>query len=259
MKQVSENLGVVISEGERLTNLINDVLDLAKIESGRMEWHMKPIFIQDVVSRAVAATSSLFDQKELPLIKNVNENLPVVHGDQDKLIQVVINLLSNAVKFTEKGQVQIEVYQDKDQIIVEVQDTGIGIAEEDKHKVFERFRQAGDTLTDKPQGTGLGLPICREIIEHHGGMIWMKSEFGVGSAFFFSLPIMGEGNIRPLPLEHIVKSLKKQIGVSALLDDASPRTILVVDDDTPIRSLLRQELSESGVSGERSCKWKGCP
>jgi signal transduction histidine kinase len=189
MKQVSENLDVVVSEGERLTNLINDVLDLAKIESGKMEWNMRPVFLQDVIHRGIAATSALFEQKNLVLKKNIPQDLPIIKADEDKLIQVIINLLSNAVKFTDKGTVSIEAYQDKGQLIFEVQDTGIGVAEEDRHKIFERFRQAGDTLTDKPQGTGLGLPICREIIEHHGGIIWMKSEFNVGSSFFFSLPI----------------------------------------------------------------------
>ncbi len=247
MKQVSENLNVVVSEGERLTNLINDVLDLAKIESGRMEWHLKPVFLQDVISRAIASTSSLFDQKGLKLTKNISPDLPLVSGDEDKLIQVVINLLSNAVKFTDKGKVSIDAYLDKGQIMVEVQDTGIGISEDDKHKVFERFRQAGDTLTDKPQGTGLGLPICREIIEHHGGIIWMKSEIGVGSSFFFSIPVMGDvSREQPIQLDRILKSLKKQIKHSSLNDVKNVPTILVVDDDTPIRSLLRQELTDAG-------------
>ena len=247
MKQVSENLNVVVSEGERLTNLINDVLDLAKIESGRMEWHLKPVFLQDVISRAIASTSSLFDQKGLKLTKNISPDLPLVSGDEDKLIQVVINLLSNAVKFTDKGKVSIDAYLDNGQIMVEVQDTGIGISEDDKHKVFERFRQAGDTLTDKPQGTGLGLPICREIIEHHGGIIWMKSEVGVGSSFFFSIPVMGDvSREQPIQLDRILKSLKKQIKHSSLNDVKKVPTILVVDDDTPIRSLLRQELTDAG-------------
>ncbi len=247
MKQVSENLNVVVSEGERLTTLINDVLDLAKIESGKMEWHMKPIFLQDVISRAVASTSSLFDEKKLTLKKKVPTDLPLIHADEDKLIQVVINLLSNAVKFTDKGKVVIEASLDKGQIMVEVQDTGIGIGEEDKHKVFERFRQAGDTLTDKPKGTGLGLPICREIIEHHGGIIWMKSEPGVGSTFFFSIPVVGENTTQPpIQLDRILKSLKKQIKHSSLSKSKTVPTILVVDDDTPIRSLLRQELGDAG-------------
>ncbi|MDX1332469.1 MAG: response regulator [Robiginitalea sp.] len=246
MNQVSDNLDVVVSEGERLTTLINDVLDLAKIESGRMEWNMKPILIQDVIGRALSATSSLFEEKDLKLKKNIPENLPLIHGDADKLIQVVINLLSNAVKFTDKGTVSVEAYQDNNQLIVEVQDSGIGVAEEDRHKIFERFRQAGDTLTDKPKGTGLGLPICREIIEHHGGIIWMKSELGEGSTFFFSLPIMGEKGDQPVELDRILKSLKKQIKhTSHKKSDAAP-TIMVVDDDTPIRSLLNQELSDAG-------------
>ncbi len=257
MKQVAENLNVVVAEGERLTNLINDVLDLAKIESGRMEWNMKPMFLQDVIGRAISGTAALFEQRDLPLKDKVPQDLPLVNGDQDKLIQVVINLLSNAVKFTEKGSVTIEAYQDKNQIIVEVQDTGIGIAEEDKHKVFERFRQAGDTLTDKPQGTGLGLPICREIIEYHGGIIWMKSEPGVGSTFFFSLPVLGEGvDKQPIELNRIIKTLKKQIKHSSLSKVESTATILVVDDDTPIRSLLRQELSDAGYRVQEAANGK---
>jgi signal transduction histidine kinase/DNA-binding response OmpR family regulator len=247
MKQVSENLDVVVSEGERLTNLINDVLDLAKIESGKMEWNMRPVFLQDVIHRGIAATSSLFEQKGLKLKKNIPEDLPIIKADEDKLIQVVINLLSNAVKFTKKGTVSLEAYQDKGQLIFEVQDTGIGIADEDRHKIFERFRQAGDTLTDKPQGTGLGLPICREIIEHHGGIIWMKSEFNVGSTFFFSIPVLGEAAMQePIQLDRILRSLKKQISHSSKKKADGKPTILVVDDDTPIRSLLRQELTDTG-------------
>ena len=257
MKQVSENLNVVVSEGERLTNLINDVLDLAKIESGRMEWNKKPIFLQDVISRAIASTSSLFEEKGLSLKKKVSEDLPVVSADEDKLIQVVINLLSNAVKFTDKGSVVLEASLDNGQILVEVQDTGIGIAEEDRHKIFERFRQAGDTLTDKPKGTGLGLPICREIIEHHGGIIWMKSTAGVGSTFFFTIPIMGEGTDKPpIQLDRILKSLKKQIKHSSLNTLKKAQTILVVDDDTPIRSLLRQELTEAGYEVKEAANGK---
>ena len=256
MNQVSENLDVVVSEGERLTSLINDVLDLAKIESGRMEWNIKPILIQDVIDRAVSATSSLFENKSLELKKSIPGKLPLIKGDSDKLIQVVINLLSNAVKFTDEGKVSIEAYQDNNQVVVEVQDTGIGVAEEDRHKIFERFRQAGDTLTDKPQGTGLGLPICREIIEHHGGIIWMKSELGSGSTFFFSLPVIGENGEQPVELDRILKSLKKQITHSSKKTSKESPTILVVDDDTPIRSLLRQELSDAGYQVKEAADGK---
>jgi signal transduction histidine kinase/DNA-binding response OmpR family regulator len=256
MKQVSENLDVVVSEGERLTSLINDVLDLAKIESGRMEWNMKPVFLQDVIGRAISATSALFDEKKLKLQKHVPEDLPLISGDEDKLIQVVINLLSNSVKFTDKGTVSVEAYLDNNQVIVEVQDTGIGIAEADKHKIFERFRQAGDTLTDKPKGTGLGLPICREIIEHHGGIIWMNSEPNVGSTFFFSLPLMGQDGEQPIQLDRILSSLKTQIKHSSSKSLQDTPTILVVDDDTPIRSLLRQELTDAGYKVKEAANGK---
>ncbi|SDB19521.1 Y_Y_Y domain-containing protein [Flavobacteriaceae bacterium MAR_2010_188] len=258
MKQVSENLNVVVSEGERLTTLINDVLDLAKIESGKMEWNKRPIFLQDAINRAISSTQSLIDAKNLKLEKKISSDLPPVHADEDKLIQVVINLLSNAIKFTDKGKIRVEAYKENGQIIVEIQDTGIGISENDKSKVFEKFRQAGDTLTDKPKGTGLGLPICREIIEHHGGIIWMTSEPGVGSTFFFSIPSLKEGTEQqPIHLDRILKSLKKQIKHSSENAASNKKpTILVVDDDTPIRSLLRQELGDAGYNIKEAANGK---
>lgn len=257
IKQISENLDVVVSEGERLTTLINDVLDLAKIEAGKMEWNMKPIFLQDALSRAIASTHSLFEIKKLGLKKEIPSNLPLVNADEDKIIQVIINLLSNAVKFTDSGQVTIGTELRDNEVIVKIKDTGIGISEKDSHKVFERFRQAGDTLTDKPKGTGLGLPICREIVEHHGGTIWMESEPDKGSTFFFSLPTFSEGTSRPpVQLKRILTSLKKQIKNSEKNGTEDAPTILVVDDATPIRSLLRQELTEAGYKVQEAADGK---
>ena len=163
ISQISENLHVVISEGERLTHLINDVLDLAKIEAGKMEWNQENVSMAEVAERAIAATSSLFDQKALKLVKNIDNDLPDITGDKDKLIQVIINLISNSVKFTDKGSITCSVYQKKDEIIVSISDTGIGIAPEDFDAVFEQFKQVGgDTLTDKPKGTGLGFPFVKK-------------------------------------------------------------------------------------------------
>ncbi len=184
--QIEENLKVVVSEGERLTKLIDDVLDLAKIEAGKLEWHMGPVSISDVIEHATSATSSLFEQKGLRLVKEIEPDLPAVTGDRDRLIQVVINLISNAVKFTDQGTVICRAARRGDDVVVSVVDTGLGIAPVDQPKVFERFKQVGDTLTDKPKGTGLGLPICREIVEHHGGHIWVESEIGRGSTFSFN-------------------------------------------------------------------------
>ena len=249
VNQVNENLQVVISEGERLTHLINDVLDLAKIEAGKMEWNKEDVSLPEVVERAIAATTSLFDQKDIKLVKKIDNDIPVVTGDTDKLIQVVINLFSNAVKFTNDGKVACKVYQKGNEVIVSISDTGIGIAKEDYGAVFEQFKQVGgDTLTDKPKGTGLGLPICKEIVEHHGGHIWVESEVGKGSTFSFAIPFVDSvsngGKIeKPIHLNDLVKQLKEQMVFSPLKADGKISTILVVDDDDSIRSLLEQELS----------------
>jgi signal transduction histidine kinase len=187
--QVSENLGVVVIEAERLTALIDNVLDLAKIEAGKVEWHMENLSLPDVIDRASAATASLFDNGSLKLKKDVAPDLPEIVGDLNMLIQVVINLISNAVKFTKMGAVTCRAESKDGEIVISVSDTGVGIAAEDQPKVFEKFTQVGDTITDKPKGTGLGLTICKEIVEHHGGRIWVESEIGKGSTFSFALPV----------------------------------------------------------------------
>ncbi|MDM8527900.1 ATP-binding protein [Anaerolineales bacterium HSG24] len=189
VKQVIQNMDIIISEGERLTNLINNVLDLAKIEANKVNWQMNPVLLGEVIEQATAATSSLFAQKPITLIKTIESNSSQVLGDKDRLVQVVINLISNAVKFTPEGTVTCIVKSSQTQFVISVIDTGIGIAEADQPKVFDKFEQVGDTLTDKPQGTGLGLPICKEIVERHGGRIWVESELGQGSCFSFSLPM----------------------------------------------------------------------
>jgi K+-sensing histidine kinase KdpD/DNA-binding response OmpR family regulator len=251
--QISENLKVVISEGERLTHLINDVLDLAKIEAGKMEWNLENVSIAEVAERAISATSALFDQKSLILEKNILDDLPLISGDRDKLIQVVINLISNAVKFTDKGSIRCTVSRNQDEIIVGISDTGIGIAVEDHAAVFEQFKQVGgDTLTDKPKGTGLGLPICKQIVEHHGGRLWLESEPGKGSTFSFAIPIAEGSSNRPLNVDNLVKQLKEQLSVSTLSGVEKNSTILIVDDDDSIRSLLQQELSDAGYLIEQA-------
>ncbi|MBI4691597.1 MAG: hypothetical protein HY754_15235, partial [Nitrospirae bacterium] len=178
----------------------------------------------EIVDRAVATTTSFIEQKNLKLVMDIDPGLSLIEGDGDRLIQVMINLISNAVKFTpsertnfltgftEKGYItcrsrkvhssQFTVHKQKstgepstvnsepaDFIEISVIDTGTGISKEDIGKVFEKFKQLSNTLADKPKGTGLGLPICKHIIEHHGGRIWVESELGKGSNFSFSLPI----------------------------------------------------------------------
>jgi signal transduction histidine kinase/DNA-binding response OmpR family regulator/ligand-binding sensor domain-containing protein/heme exporter protein D len=248
MQQVADNLNVVVSEGERLTKLIDDVLDLAKIEAGKLEWHMETLAVPEIVERATAATSSLLEASGLKLVKEVAPDLPPVVGDRDRLIQVVINLISNAVKFTPSGSVTCRAVPGDGEIVVSVVDTGMGIAPADQPKVFERFKQVGDTLTDKPKGTGLGLPICREIVEHHGGRVWVESEVGRGSTFSFTLPVKSARATAAagLSLESLVKQLRERVETSAPKTRDGQPSILAVDDDPHIRELLRQELGEAG-------------
>jgi len=190
VRQTSDNLAIVVAEGERLTGLINDLLDLAKIEAGRFEFRMAPLDLRSVVDQACAATAALYEVAGLPLEVRQPAVAPTILGDRDRLVQVVINLLSNAVKFTPAGQVTIATSVAPGQVVVTVRDTGKGIPAEDRERVFEPFRQASDTMPDGPRGTGLGLPIARQIVEAHGGRMWLESEPGVGSAFSFSLPAL---------------------------------------------------------------------
>ncbi len=253
IRQVTENIKIIVSEGTRLTKLINEVLDVAKIEAGKMQWNMQPLAISEVIDRAFSATSALFEQKDLTPVREIESDLPDVNGDKDRLIQVVINLISNAVKFTDRGSVTCRVTQDDQSLIISVIDQGVGISEADQPKVFEKFKQVGDTLTDKPQGTGLGLPISKEIVAYHGGKIWVESEVGKGSTFSFTLPISVESDQIPaINFDILIEQLKKRVVSEKLLQSDGqtaldlPKNILVVDDDASIRNLLKQELEAKG-------------
>ena len=187
----SRFLTIVIKESERLTRLINQVLDLAKIESGKAEWNIVDVDLREVVEESVAATSQLYRDRRIALDLELPSAVAPILADRDRLIQVMINLLANASKFCsrEAGRVRVALSQEGGCLRVDVADNGIGISAGDQEIIFEKFRQVGDTLTDKPQGTGLGLPICREIIGHCGGRLWVESELGSGATFSFTLPL----------------------------------------------------------------------
>ncbi len=199
----TEFLDIVINETNRLIRLINDVLDLSKIEAGRAEWRNVDVNLIEVVKDSATATSQLFREKNVDLELDLPGALPFVRADRDRIMQVVINLLSNAVKFCDRdrGRVQIRVSEVPGALRVDVKDNGRGLDAESQRVVFEKFRQAGDTLTDKPQGTGLGLPISRQIIEHFHGRLWVESTPGAGATFSFTLPLGTGSQPREQPRE----------------------------------------------------------
>ncbi|TNE43348.1 MAG: response regulator [Deltaproteobacteria bacterium] len=256
VKQVRGNIDIIIEEGERLTNLINDVLDVAKMEAGQLNWNMESLQIVDLIDRVAASTSSLFMERDVEFRTEVESNLPALTGDKDRLIQVLINLISNAAKFTEKGTVTCRVRRDGGQVVVSVTDTGMGIATDELDKVFEKFKQAGDTLTDKPKGTGLGLPISKQIVEHHGGVIWAESRLGEGSTFSFRLPLDVEKPASPMTtsieLQKLLHQFRGQENEGEAKLDALGKTVLVVDDEPNIREYLRQELETAGYHVEEA-------
>ena len=174
--QIRSNLDIIAQESERLTLLINDVLDSAKLDANKVEWNFSPLRIGHVFERAAIATKTLPEQKGLLLTWEVDPNIPEIIGDADRLHQVLLNLISNAVKFTEHGSIRMGAERYGAYARLYIKDSGIGIPPENQAKVFDKFSQIGDTLTDKPQGSGLGLSICRQIVEHHGGKIWVESD-----------------------------------------------------------------------------------
>jgi Na+/proline symporter/nitrogen-specific signal transduction histidine kinase len=185
-----EFVGIILRETERLTRLINQILDLAKIESGRAEWAAEPVDLRAVVRDAVDSTAALYRERGVQLETALADTAPIVIADRDRLHQVLLNLLANAVKFCApgSGRVRVAVAAGGGGVRVDVADNGIGIAPEHQGAIFEKFRQVGDTLTDRPQGTGLGLPISRLIVRQFGGELWVASEPGRGATFSFTIP-----------------------------------------------------------------------
>ena len=193
-----EFVGIILRETERLTRLINQILDLAKIESGRAEWAAEPVDLRTVIRDAADSTAALYRERDVQLEAEMPERVPIVVADRDRLQQVLLNLLANAVKFCTPGagRVRVALSAAGGAVRVDVADNGIGIAPEHQGAIFEKFRQVGDTLTDRPQGTGLGLPISRLIVRQFGGELWVASEPGRGATFSFTIPVAQGGGPR---------------------------------------------------------------
>jgi signal transduction histidine kinase len=178
--------------GRHLLGLINDVLDLSKIEAGQLTLVLADYSMKEIVQTVFTAVESLATEKHLALKTTVSSELPLGRGDERRLTQVLLNLVGNAIKFTEAGEVRVEVSTREGAFRVAVADTGPGIAPADHAKIFEEFHQVDSSSTRKQGGTGLGLAIVKRIIHMHGGRIWVESSLGQGSSFWFTLPVRVE-------------------------------------------------------------------
>jgi len=184
-----EYLKDIYASGTHLLSLINDILDLSKIEAGRMELELTEFHLPTAIENAVMLVRERAGRRNIGLHTAMDPQLGQIQADERKVRQVVLNLLSNAIKFTpEGGRIDVGAVSKDGFVEVSVSDTGIGIASEDHEKVFEEFRQVG-MASKKIEGTGLGLTLCRKFVELHGGKIWVKSEVGVGSTFTFTIPV----------------------------------------------------------------------
>lgn len=228
-------LSTIKTNTDRLTALINDLLDISRMETGRVRFEPRPLQIGEVIADVVNVLAGQAEGKQQHLSYDIAAGLPDIMGDRDRLNQVLTNLIGNAIRYTpEGGEIVVRAYLVEKAVRVDVQDTGIGIAPEDLGHIFERFYRADHPLVQESRGTGLGLYIVKMFIEMHGGRIWVESELGKGSTFTFILPVPvheeeGEA-IRRMP-PHLVARI---------------RTILVVDDDRDTAELVKRQLENSG-------------
>jgi len=216
------DLNAIYENGQQLLALINNVLDISKIQAGKMELTFAYVDLQPVIRSVMSTAVALVKDKPIELHEEVQPNLPRVWGDEMRLRQVLVNLISNAAKFTERGSITLRAWADAEQVTVSVTDTGIGIAPEHQALIFEEFRQVDASLTRQAGGSGLGLAICRHLVEEQGGRIWVESALGEGSTFSFTIPLRphslppGLAGVELDPTRPIILAVDGQAGVIAL-------------------------------------------
>ena len=190
-EEQSRQLGMVCSSADHLLALINDVLDLSKIESGQMRLLIEPFDLAASIRRVAATAGPLAERKNLSLELDIAPEVSTFSSDRRSVEQILLNLVSNGIKFTELGRIRIEAFARDSRIVISVTDTGMGIKAADIGNLFRPFTQLDAGITRKHEGTGLGLSICRKLVELLGGAIWVRSEWGSGSTFGFELPVAG--------------------------------------------------------------------
>jgi signal transduction histidine kinase len=191
-EQRQQFLGIVVAETERLTRLVNQVLDMAKIESGNAQWRNTDVDLVALVRQAAQTVHEMMRERGVRLELDLPENTPVLRADPDRVTQVLLNLLSNAAKFVPDsgGRIDLRLVATSAEAVIEVQDNGPGVPEAQRELIFEKFRQ-GSTAAGRAPGTGLGLPISRQIVEHFGGRMELRPDTGQGACFAFTLPWTG--------------------------------------------------------------------
>jgi PAS domain S-box-containing protein len=187
-ERMEEDVRLIRASGRHLRELIGDILDMSKIESGRMELRYEPVDMPQMAHDIMATASPLAQEKSIGMQLDMDENVSTVMADRTRIRQVLWNIMGNAIKFTEKGSVTLKMRAKEDHLLVSIHDTGIGIKEEDIAVVFEQFRQIDGGLNRAVGGTGLGMPITKKLVEIHGGDIWIESVYGHGSTFLFTIP-----------------------------------------------------------------------
>ena len=188
--QQSEFLKTILNNVDRMTELISDLLDAAKLDSGHEKIHLSPIQAEHVIQQVVATLLPQLEEKGLLLCTDLSTGLPPVQADESRLTQILTNLLSNAAKYTlPGGKITINARANREEMIFSVQDTGIGIKPSDQQRIFQRYFRTDDAQSRDIPGTGLGLYICKILVELHGGRIWFESDYGKGTTFFFTLQI----------------------------------------------------------------------
>lgn len=192
LQQIENNLEIIISESERLELLIESILDFTAMEAGKVEWKWETLSLKDVIKKTAAEFAPNFVEKGLEFIVEIEEDLPLIKGDRYRMFQVISQILSNAFEFTDQGRVTCSASSLDNEIIFSIADTGRGIPPSRHGVIFEKFSQFGDVLNGKPKGVGLGLPICKMILEYHGGILAVASEPGKGSTFTITLPCCRE-------------------------------------------------------------------
>lgn len=226
-------LSVIKNNTDRLIALINDLLDISRIETGRVRFEPAPVKLGEVVADVVEAMAAHAQEQGLILTYEVDAGLPEVMGDRDRLYQVLTNLIGNAINYTPEGSVTVDVTNVGMAVQLSVRDTGIGIESEDIGRIFDRFYRADDPVVQEASGTGLGLPIVKMFVEMHGGRVWVDSEKGKGSTFTFILPVPGAKQESKEP---------KSLAPPPIM----AKSVLVVDDDVDIAQLVRLQLESNG-------------